>query len=203
MSEQLKEDGITDKLASMIFRKGMLSLPFSHQQTWLERRSTQAGRQSNQGPFSPDIHICSAPLMDLEALNLFECGLEGMHQSTVSIFFFKPIMNAMKGFCQGSNSDGCVILACKSKAGREWHHLRGRLDGGFFDVLGYLQQAGRPCWRDTRHLDPSWYLQDPAGYTWENQDQVSWSTHNTLDDSSLLPLGFIFCSFVHKFYHLR
>lgn len=191
MSEQLKEDGITDILARVVFRKGILSLPFRHQQTWLERGASQFGRQSNQSPFSPDIYICSPPLMDLEALSQFQCGLGGKHQSSD---FFKSIMNGLKGFCQVSNLDGCVILACKSKAGREWHHLRGRLDGSFFDVLGYLQQAGRPCWRDIKRSDASWYLQDPAAFTWESLNQFIQRTHTSTPHQIIC-----FCLFVILF----
>lgn len=79
MSKQLR-DGITDILAWTVLSKGILSLLFSHQQTWLQRRSTYFGRESTQGPFSPDIYICSPPLTDLQALNQFKCGLEGTHQ---------------------------------------------------------------------------------------------------------------------------
>lgn len=73
--------------------------------------------------------------MDLEALNEFQCGLVGIHNCSD---IFKSIMNALRGFCQVSNSDGCVILVCTSKAGRERHHLRGRLDSSIFDVFGSL-----------------------------------------------------------------
>lgn len=141
MSEQLKEDCITDELAWVVFCKGILSLSFSHQQTWLERRSTKVGRQSNQGPFSPDIYICSLPLMDLEALNQFECGLEGMHQS--SDLWIHNERN--EGFCQVSNSDGSVIFGVQIQ---NWQGLASptRASGRRFLWCPWLSSTG---WQTT------------------------------------------------------
>lgn len=143
MSAQLKEDCITDKLAWAVCCKGILSLSFSHQQTWLERRSVELA-DNHRGPFSTlNIYICSLPLMDLETSNQFECGLRGMHQST-DLWIHNERNEGDFFFVRYPTQIGPSYLACKSKTGRVWHHLRESLEGGFFDVLGYLRQAGRP-----------------------------------------------------------
>lgn len=70
-----------------------------------------------------------------------------------------------------------VTVACKSRAGSRRCHLRGHLDGSFFDVLGYLQQPGTPRWRGVSRLNATRYLQDRAALTSENQNHFNVHKH--------------------------
>lgn len=60
-----------------------------------------------------------------------------------------------------------TVLLCKSITGCFWLRLRWRLDDGFFDVLEYLQRAGRPWRRDIGPSDASSLLRDRGDLIWE------------------------------------
>lgn len=89
---------------------------------------TGAGRNSNQGPFSPDIHICSPPLTDLDHPISVSVGSEESAAIPKSI---------MKRFLSGIQ----YPVAWKQKAGRSRYHLPGDGDDTFPHVLNYLQSA--------------------------------------------------------------
>lgn len=89
---------------------------------------TGAGRHSNRGPFSPDIHICSPPLTDLDHPISASVGSEESAAISKSI---------MKSFLSGIQ----YPVAWKRKAGRSRYHLPGDGDATFNHVPGYLQSA--------------------------------------------------------------
>lgn len=70
-----------------------------------------------------------SPLMDLDVLHWFERGLVGIDQC---------IMYLLRGLCKCLDSV-TGYASCLRASG--WY---------------FLQQAGRPCWRDTRQPDASW-----------------------------------------------
>lgn len=128
--------------------------PFLCQQTWPEPRHSQVGRQSNQGPFFPDIYIFTLLYM---ALSIESVWVWARRNALIQRFLFWFFLIHNQRILSGIQL-GVAILLCKSKTGKECYHLPGYLDGRVFDVPGYLELAGRWCWKNMLHSEAIWYL---------------------------------------------